>query len=326
MRRPNLVVLFSSALAAACWMASTAAAQLAATELEPGGFYFDVQGNGRYVKLPETKGFYFLGLGPVPNIPINGEDSAWGGGAEGGVGWVLPEDRNVIGRNLRIEVVGHWFDADERAGTIPFSNQSFALIGIDGSFSFTSPSTSGSIRTVLDYNAQGADLLLRTDFGEEGSVRVSPFLGFTYTRVNRDEVATTTVLLNTTRHNLETDYIGGALGAVASLPLGWAPALILSMEGRADLMVADADLDAASTIGLVQVKDSESNFAARVGGSVVLSWLFGPVVVGIEGFGHWLSWSPQAVYPSLLPPRSPVHIEGDDAWDAGGGLRITIPF
>jgi len=237
----------------------------------------------------------------------------------------------LTGSNLVLEVQLHYATADEsHSQTSPTGLLGF--VPIDGSAISTGAAAS-TLDFETNYDQYGIDALVRSEVSSTATNKVTAIWGLTYSRFEESHkfsgrtAAGAKITDPMLKDDTATDYFGlvFGLGAEHKLGNGW----IASTNGRVDLLVANAELDADQTLlifNTLSVSDNKTELAARVRGKVGLAKDFGSFQIGANATVDFLSFAPTVDHPLFDATPYESHLEDDSLLSYGVNLQLSIPF
>lgn len=301
----------------------------ASAEDDTSGF-LKIKASGEYVDLPVERAII-----TPSRIPFGETDGKfWGVNIEVTGAFALPA-YSAEGRNTRLEITGKYADADTDVSTNTLDELGFVPMDLSAS-AFGTVSGPGIVKTaVFDTSLKrfGVDVIVVAE-REGATVKSSAiFAGLTYFKSELENefsvleggVKRLDLFL---RDDIETDYAGVLVGANAAVPLG--SRVDFTFGGRAELLYAEADLEASqSVVGLpVFVTDSDDDFAGRLQGEIGLAYNADSMVLAVVAEGTYLSYQPYGYYPTDDAPGAdvPAQIADDELWTYAVGASVKYLF
>jgi len=290
----------------------------------PGSVYVEMGGGVEWVDLPEQT--YPVLMGEATGT-TDDEFDLWT--AEVAFGYADPDGLRLpdpIGRNARIEGRVRYAhgvsDNETQRGGATF----FAVDGT-GTFDAFGGTTVSLFNSALE--TWDADLTYQTDVMVADWLAISPLVGLTYTRMtfeNDFKIGFMSPSKIEANDHTRTHYYGGVLGVdFSARPI---ETLELSLGLRGDLMGASSSMRVRQdrfTPDSRDESDNDTNFAARAAATAGLTWYFGPLALGVEGYARYLSYFATADHPMTSTDRA-SNIDGEDMWSAGARASLTIWF
>lgn len=237
----------------------------------------------------------------------------------------------LAGSSSVLEVQLHYASADESDTEISTTGL-LGFMPIDGS-----SISDGAAGTFLDFETDfeqyGVDLLVRSKVSETSATRTSAVWGITWSRFEQEhefsgrDAMGAFITDRFLEDDIDTDYFGVVLGLGVEHKLGngWA----LSADGRLDLLVADAELDADQRLtifGNLSVSDDETELAGRFAGKVGVARNVGGITFGANATVDYLTYAPTVEHPLFDSNPFPSQLDDDSLFTYGLNLYLKASF
>jgi len=235
------------------------------------------------------------------------------------------------GENLRIEVLSSIGEArmEQRLKTLapPAGQTNFAPL-IDGVQSITS---ADELDTIFSYHHEYWEIasILLSDHHMGNGLVISPFFGFEHVRLDQGyQISTTvdTIRALSFNEDIDTDYIGGLVGTKIQKELGGG--FFIHVNGSTAFYHVDSTLHANQEFPLAGVratlKDTDTDFAYRLRGSVGFGYEAKSVKVEVVGEVDFMSRSPGVTNPTLS--LTPAELRWTNTTDRSVQVKITKYF
>ena len=304
-------------------------------ECGSGRFYFDINGGGTILWMPDYNFFAERGEGGPfnRNSNLNTADNATPGFAVGGsIGMICR--RSLLGAcQTRLETRYSYLDAQTSTNSAfldPGAGTRFGWEAFDTAGGFgTNDGNTLTTRVDRDVALHSLDLLLHQDYQLYGQNRLTLYAGASLRRLEQDfdvfgQISTSVTM----RESLNTDYYGGKLGMSTRRPVraGW------MFEGDCGIGLYGASSDyvgnyADSTPSDISRTRSSSDFAVNPYATLKLTKPIRPNAF-ISGYttAEYLNYVPQMEYGELGTPPSAgsVRMDGDEMTSLVLGLNLTF--
>jgi hypothetical protein len=331
-------------------------------------FYFKIDSGAVFFQPPDKDNSNFSeaqGFGQADGITSlgsqSGNDVTWSLGGTFGCYLPTPTADAWMGRNLRVEVSGNYFNtSNTQNSNVTVQPGSFVTVGrLDGNYTGINESTDlgslnggpnpvGSETLTTQDEFYQAGITLRSDYiFDQGQIVLSPKLGFQYSHLSQDFYTNAAGNRGSVeqREDVNTDYFGPLFALELKVQL--AKDFVYFAEGEVSPFYASSNYSGTqygtSTQyggGALQnsATDSQNAFAFKAGMTTGFYYDFGPVILKLGGgFEYWNYVA--TIQEAAIPPGTnslggapapftiqPSHLSSSDMLNPMVKMSVIFPF